>query len=299
MITGYLATLLFIISLVAGMYLFGYAVRKTSALYVTLLEIVAGIIILFPLIYFENKGSVTGLFTAPVKENWLWLGAAALFGFAGGNYFTLVNLKTAGERWNSLLSPAITVVIITGGIFFFKEKINFQSGTGILITLLAVIFFLLFRAGKEKEVNNPLIAVTSSMASILCISLSVLFSIKGVQTGNITFLHAIWLRLIIALPFAAILYFLFLPSKQVRNSKGIILYTVIALGVICQTILANYLWFYATFKIGITSFQLIIATFPLWVYAADVYLFKKTTSSTIFIVTSLIAAVGIFLAVAG
>ncbi len=96
----FFAALLFIISLTAGIYLFGYAARRADALYVTALEIVLGSILIIPIVLLSDGLHFSELFTKPQKENWLWLGAAGIFSFIGGNFFSLINLRTAGERIN-------------------------------------------------------------------------------------------------------------------------------------------------------------------------------------------------------
>jgi hypothetical protein len=78
------------------------------------------------------------LFAKPSKENWLWLGIASIAGFIGGNFFSVINLKTAGERTNSLLSPAITACAVAASALVFNEPMNFIKLTSIIITLTAI-----------------------------------------------------------------------------------------------------------------------------------------------------------------
>lgn len=77
------------------------------------------------------------------------------------------------------------------------------------------------------------------------------------------------------------------------NFKNTRIFGAILIGVLCQTILANYLWFYATFKIGISSFQIILATLPLWIYLVDVYTLKNSIPSKLFLFTAVVACIGI------
>ncbi len=115
MAAALLSSFAFIVCLMAGIYFFGYAARRASALFVTALEIVFGSIILIPIVLLSEELSVAELITKPAKQQWLWLGAASYLGFVGGNFFSLINLKTTGERVNSLLSPAITAASVFAG----------------------------------------------------------------------------------------------------------------------------------------------------------------------------------------
>lgn len=114
--------------------------------------------------------------------------------------------------------------------------------------------------------------------------------IKG--AGNLPYLLAIWVRLFIA-------FIILLPAFIISNKanivlpKGISFYGAIIIGVLAQTIGAAYLWLYASFHISVSVFQIILATLPLFMYAIDVYLLKKTKPSFYFLATDFVAAEGI------
>lgn len=293
---GFLAAFAVVILLTAGIYLFGYAVRKSSLLHVLFLETIIGLVLIFPLLIWVDKLSISEVFSNLHRDNWIWLGAAALFGYAGGNYFSLMNLRNAGEKSNSLLSPAITVVTLALSFLVFKENLLWKQWLGILITLTAVIFFLL----QQKEgavIQNRRTGFVSGLLTILCISFMIICSIKG-TSENVSFLQVIWIRLLIA--FVIIAPFFFFARNRKNNPRYTTrFYLAIFTAVICQTIVANYLWFYASFQIGISVFQVILATLPLFVYTAEVYIFKRTKSSRLFLLVSVIAGVGICLVVWG
>lgn len=288
-----LASFFFLICLTAGIYLFGYAARRADALFVTALEIILGCIFLIPVILFADNIGFQELFTKPQKENWLWLGAAGIFGFIGGNFFSLINLRTAGERINSLLSPAITAVTIIAAVLIFNERITLLKTAGVIITLSAIIIFIL-AATKSSEIKQPLAALRSSAATVICITLTIICSIKGTINTPLSIMHSVWLRLLIALPFI-LAALAFNKRKKTAQSLDVKFYTAVAGGVIVQTIIATYLWFYCTYAIGISTFQIIIATLPFFVYAADVYIFKRTKPSVYFLLTALLAVIGIWL----
>lgn len=291
---GILAAFVVVIMLTAGIYLFGYAARASSLLYVLFLETIIGLVLIFPLLIWVDHLSVKQIFLTAHKENWYWLAAAALFGYVGGNYFSLMNLKAVGEKSNSLLSPAITATAIVLSFFIFEEKLFWNQWLGILIVLSSVVYFLLQQKSTTifKKRN---IGFVSGLMCIVCISLTIIFSIKG-ASNNVTLLQAIWIRLLLALA-VIVPAMLFSGQKNSPNSHTIKFYFIISFAVVCQTIVANYLWFYASFHLGISVFQLILATLPLFVYAFDVYILKKSANAPLFLLVSIIAAAGVCLVV--
>ena len=291
---GLVAAFVVVVMLTAGIYLFGYAARKSSLLYVLFLETIIGLILIFPLLIWVDHLSLNQIFTSTQKENWYWLAGAAFFGYAGGNYFSLMNLRAVGEKSNSLLSPAITATSIVLSFFVFSEKLLLKQWFGVFIVLSAVIYFLL-QPTSNTNFKNKKTGFISGLMCIVCISLTIIFSIKG-ASNNVTLLQAIWIRLLLAL--VVIAPIILLSDKE--NSPGHHtkkFYAVIFMAVICQTIVANYLWFYASFHLGISVFQLILATLPLFVYAVDTFILKKAANASLFLLVSSIAAIGICLVV--
>jgi drug/metabolite transporter (DMT)-like permease len=289
---GYLAAFGFVLLLLVGMYCFGYAARQASLLYVLLLETILGVVFIFPLLCLEPGFTPQQLFTKPTHLNFIWLGGAAVCGFAGGNYFTLLNLRTAGEKINSLLSPAITAFTLFLSYFIFSERLVGIQWVGASLTLAVVTWFLFSRGSWQKKEGNSAAAIGSGIATVICISGSIICSIKGASGGHISYLHAIWLRLLFALVIVSGLFTSSRTYQKVKPQSKRFYWAIIG-GVIAQSILANYLSLYATFEIGLSIFQVIIATLPLWTYVVDVYLLKKSVPSPLFIGISLAAAIGI------
>lgn len=289
---GYLAAFSEILFLVIGIYCFGYASRKSSLLYVLFLETLFGLIIIFPLLLFFDKLTVKQILGAPQAGNWYWLAAASVFGFVGGNYFSLLNLRTAGEKINSLLSPAITALAIVLSYFVFKETLQLHQWIGAFITLGIIIWFLLEKKNGSKVAYNHKRFLSGSL-TIICISLTIICSIKG-ASNTVTYFQAIWIRLLIAM-FIVFVAFIFRKKKEKSVKLNPKFYFIIFIGVLCQTVLGDYLWFYASFRIGVDMFQIILSTLPLWLYAIDVYILEKSKPNLLFLLASLIALFGILL----
>lgn len=295
MIDGFVAALAFILALTAGIYFFGYAARQASVLYITALEIIFGSFIIIPLLLFSENLNIYDIAIKPDRENWLWLGAASLSGFIGGNFFSLINLKTAGERTNSLLSPAITACSVLLAIVVFNEPLTLTKLTGFILTLSAVTLFVLSKT-KDKENANTKAALWSAFGTVICLTLTIICSVYGTIHTHLSIMHTVLLRLIIALPVILIAFIVFKPNRSLKSASPIKFFGAIAGGIITQTIFANYLWFYCTYKIGIAAFQVIIATLPFFVYAADVYVFKRTKPSGYFLFAAFFAGLGIWMA---
>ena len=97
--------------------------------------------------------------------------------------------------------------------------------------------------------------------------------IKG--AGNLPYLLAILLRLFIA--FIILLQAFIISNKaKIVLPKGISFYGAILIEVLAKTIDAAYLWLHTSFHISIAVFKIIMATLPLFMYAIDMYLLKKT-----------------------
>ena len=294
MLSAYFLTFLFIICLTLGIFIFGYAVKYAPVFYIIALEIFFGFILITLILLIGEGLSITDLILSPNKESWLWLGAAAVTGFIAGHYFSYLNLKTAGERTNSLLSPAITASVILASFFFLNDNLTWTKSLGFTITLISIILFLIFKTNKKDKAKSGAVSIASGIATIICFTLYIIFSIKGTMNTQLSIMHSLWLRLFLALPFVFLL-FLYLKPRLGALPGSKKLYGLVLAGVIIQTILASYLWFYCTYQIGISSFQIMIATLPFFVYAADVLFFKKAKLSPYFLITALIAFAGIWL----
>jgi len=86
------------------------------------------------------------------------------------------------------------------------------------------------------------------------------YFVKGTQNSQLSIMHSIWLRLIIALPVILAIMLGSLKWSEIRHSPK--LYSAIAGGVIVQTVIGSYLWFYCTFKIGSLLFRLLSPQYP-------------------------------------
>ena len=301
MLSGYIAAIVFLFCLTGGIYCFGYAARRTNAFWVAQLEVIAGFLIVTIILLTTEKISVRNLVMKPGMQQWCWLGMAGITGYIGGNYFTLLNLRAMGEKGNSLLSPVITAVASLAGVLVFKEKINGAGITGIIICLAAVSFFLL---NKNSTPAKPIVrisnkkAIVSAAGVVCCVTLTIIFSVKGAAGSALSIYHDIWLRLLVAFIFASILNILKRPDEQTTvTDKNTRLYAVIITGVVLQTVAAAYLWFYATLAIGIASFQTIVALLPFLIYFIDSVVLSKPVSARYFLLTAFFAFLGVCLLV--
>jgi len=292
MLTGYLAAFVYLLCLTAGIFLFAFAARRTAATTITFLEVVLGLAFITLLLLFQQNLRIAELFAKPTAKNWTYLGLAAVSGFAGGNYFSLKNLRWGSETLNGLLSPAITAAVVLFSLLFDSTSISLPQAAGIVLTLGTVVGFLVFNKGKHIAVVNHRKALWSGIATIICITANIVFSIKGAISGSISIFYALWLRLLLALPFVCGLL-LFEKNKSLTLASNI--WLVLLSAVFLQTIAGNYLWFVASFKIGIPVFQTLIATLPLLIYAVDGLVLKKASFSLSFLSAAVLALAGVLL----
>ena len=110
---GLVAALVVVVMLTAGIYLFGYAARKSSLLYVLFLETIIGLILIFPLLIWLDGLSVKQIFLlSPVhalayyKVLIIFRRVQTFFYFLMINLFShlfIFMIKTPGTgRWPSL-----------------------------------------------------------------------------------------------------------------------------------------------------------------------------------------------------
>jgi drug/metabolite transporter (DMT)-like permease len=289
MVIGFLAAFIFVLLLAISIFCFGYASKEADPSSLLCLATISSFILVFLLLVTVEKLPIQEVFSKPTVHNWFWLSTSAISGHIGGNYFSYLNLKTAGEKINSLLAPAITAFAVIAGYFVFHDRLDTVQWIGILITLIAVLSFLVYNVRSRWEGKNSKLGALSGMATILLMSYAIIGAVKG--ANGISIYHAVWVQFTVA----TIIITPFLLRKvmkvQVKNRDRFLL--AIIGGVISENILAGYLWYYASFKIGVSIFQTIIATLPLVVYAIDVYLVKKSRPSNLIIIASILALAGI------
>jgi len=68
MLSGYVGSFVFVLLLAFGIFLFGYAARRVSALYVTALEIIFGSVLITPIVLLADGINFSDLFAKPSKE---------------------------------------------------------------------------------------------------------------------------------------------------------------------------------------------------------------------------------------
>ncbi|MGV3656517.1 MAG: EamA family transporter [Chitinophagaceae bacterium] len=160
---------------------------------------------------------------------------------------------------------------------------------GIVIVLAAVVYFLKSTIKSSQNISGSKAGAISGMATVIFISLSIICSIKG-AAEHISILHALFIRLLVAFVLVNVV---FAAKRKVADKGGnLLFFAAVLVGVLVQTIVSNYLWYYASFTIGVAVFQTLIATLPLWVYAIDVYVLKKSKPSFFFLAVALVAGIG-------
>lgn len=289
MSTGYLDAVIFLIVFTIAIYVFAFLIKTIDAFLLTAIEIILGSIIIFLyLILVENK-TIVSLIAEPSKSTWLWLASAGVLSFWGGNYFSLLNLKEGNAGTNSLLSPFITIVSSLLAVVFLNEKISTLAFIGVIITSLSVLYYLV-KPLIDKSLNFR--SLLSGTACVLFISSNIICTIKGVANSNLSLFHAIFLKLITILPFALTI-FLLLGKKKIFQIKSASIVLTVVLGIILQTVFANYFWLSASLKIGTTKFQLIVALLPFCVGLFDALILRKKQLNISFYLSALFAFIGL------
>jgi drug/metabolite transporter (DMT)-like permease len=289
MAIGFVAAFVFVILLAGSIYCFGYVSKATSAFNVLFLSTLLSLIIISCIILFtSNDHSFNSFFIGPTRSNWVWLSIAAFCGFIGSNYFSYLNLKTAGEKVNSLLAPTITAFVVLAGYFLLHERLLPMQFLGIGITIIAVFYYLFF----SIEPGGFRITTVGALSGVACVLLrvaAIYAAISGIQ--QLPIYHASWIKLFIA--FILLTPLIIYNYRKINFKMTTRFYVILTMGVVFENVLAGYLWYYSSLKLGVSLFQTIVATIPLIVFAIDVYLLKKYAHSLRFVAVSLVALVGI------
>lgn len=286
---GYLFALLFLVSCAVAVYVFNYLVKFINILLISSLEALIGsLFIFFYLIIGEGK-PLSLIFSEVPIEAFQWLCIAGVFNFFGANYFSLQNLKAGNVGTNGLLAPFITISSSILAVIFLDDVINFKMFIGILITTTSVLYYL-SKPNNQLSFNKR--SLLSGLASVLFISGSIICSIKGATKTNISLFHVVFIKLLITIPFSLLI--ILINIKNIKsNIKIKTSIFILLVGVLLQTILANYFWFGASLKLGTVTFQIIIALLPFVIGAIDAFIIRKKQLDKRFYNTALFAVVGI------
>jgi drug/metabolite transporter (DMT)-like permease len=288
MIIGFLTSFLFVFLLAIGIFCFGYACRNETTINVLWTSTWLTLAFLSLILIFIENSSPIDLIHLPNNSNWIWLIAASFCSYVAGNYFSYLNLKTAGESINALLAPAITALSVIASYFLLSERFRILSFIGIIITLFSVTYFLIKRINYSHQMR---IGSISGLICIILMAISIICAVKG--AAGMSFLHAVWVQFFVgALLIWPLKIYKGFSSNIINKRKY---YLVITTGVLLQNVVAGYLWYFSTFRIGVSIFQSIIATLPFCVYAIDVFVFKNSSPSRLFFITCSLALTGISL----
>ncbi len=286
---GYLDAIFFLVSCAIAVYVFAYLVQSINILLISALEVLIGSLFIFLyLIVWESK-PIASIFTQVPKETFQWLCFAGVFSFLGANYFSLQNLKAGNVGTNGLLAPFITISSSVLAVLFLDDVINSKMFVGILITSASVLYYL-SKPNTKNSFNKR--SLLSGLASVIFISGSIICSIKGATKSNLSLFHIVFIKLLITVPFSLLIVSAKLNKlRNIRNLKVSIF--ILLVGVLLQTIFANYFWFGASLKLGTVTFQIIIALLPFVIGVIDAFVIRKKQLDKRFYSTAFFAVIGI------
>ena len=121
------------------------------------------------------------------------LGLSGLIGIALGDTFFFEALQRLGAQPMVLLSLLGQVLTVFFALIFLDEYLTINMSLGILL-VLAGTFFVLYSKINDKKNKNTLEGIIFGLLSVLCMSVSIIITKKGL--ASVSAIQAIFIRIL-------------------------------------------------------------------------------------------------------
>lgn len=185
-----------------GIFPFTEAARRMGASSVNHIRLLFALFFLTLISTLFFQISFTELFSIPIQNQWIWLGASGIIGLSLGDYFGFTSFSILGARMGSLFGTLAPGAALITGYFFIGETLNIIGITGIIITVLGIVWITL---GKNKETSVSLNHGSLSKGIIFgviaaaCQGVGLVLARKGLEikiNGDaLNPVHATWIRM--------------------------------------------------------------------------------------------------------
>ncbi len=154
----------------------------------------------------DHKG-FTELFQKEMLGPWFWLGISGIIGLTIGDHFGFAMYAILGPRIGSVLTTFAPAASLITGFFILDERLSLIGISGMLITVLGVIWISLNRYERDKIPDHGHGSIRDGifygLLAAACQGAGLVLAKKGMmdQTGmaeNIHPVHATLIRLLIA-----------------------------------------------------------------------------------------------------
>ena len=274
---------------------FGTAALNQYRLFLGWLVISILIICFYPI-------SISGLFSRPQFNHYLFLGLSGIIGFTIGDYFSFSSFKLLGPKLGSLYTTFAPGAALLAGYLILDQTMNLIGVLGILITIGGVIWLTLSKndkkasekAGFERDPKGILFGIIGA----LCQGTGLVLSKLGMDSyeEKLPTLHAVWIRLLFA--FGAAFLIASVSGRMKANSIPVFKnqnngLPYMFLGTLFGPVLGVSLSLLAIQHLSVATAQTIFALLPIVVLPINYFYYKeKITIHAVF--ACAIAVLGVF-----
>jgi len=213
-----------------------------------------------------------GYFLPPFdfKHDWIWLSLSGLVGFIIGDLFLFKSYIYLGFNQARLLMTAVPIFSSIMGLFILNESLNIKQVSGIVITVLGLIFAL-YNKNTFKNLN---IGILFALLGALGQASGLVLSKYGLK--NLDAFSGVQIRI-----FASILGFIIILSIQnkwtkifssFKNKKAV---TYVFIGTFFGVYLGVSLGLLAITLTSIGVASTIMATVPIILIPISVFIYKQ------------------------
>jgi drug/metabolite transporter (DMT)-like permease len=274
---------------------FGTAALNQYRLFLAWIIISISIVIFYPI-------SISGLFSIPQTDHYLFLGLSGIIGFTIGDYFSFNSFKLLGPKLGSLYTTIAPGAALLAGFLILGQKMNFIGIIGISITIAGVIWLTLSKKDKQASEKagfnrNPL-GVLFGVIGALCQGTGLVLSKLGMDSypEKLPTLHAVWIRLLFA--FGAAFFISIVTGRMKANSMPVFKnqnngLPYMFLGTLFGPVLGVSFSLIAIQHLSVATAQTIFALLPIVVLPINYFYYKeKITIQAIF--ACAFAVLGVF-----
>lgn len=245
-----------------------------------------------------NSTDLTGLFTQPAYEHWLWFGLSGVVGLTLGDYFSFTSFAILGTRIGSIFTTLSPGAALLFGFVLLGERINLAGVAGMLITVSGVLWLILSKNEKSSIPDHGHGSIKKGflfgILSAVCQGVGLVLSKKGMNVlidGElIAPVHATWLRMITA---TVVLYAITIAAGRLRamnrpvlkNENNGVIYAVA--GTVFGPVVGVSLSMLAVSLINVSVAQTIFSLVPVcvlligWIFYKEKLTIKSITGAAI------------------
>lgn len=305
--TGVIAAFGTLICWTAGTFAFTLASKRADPAAVNRIRLffAASLLTLAVVAFTDIK--LTQLFSAPLPEQWIWLGLSGIIGLTLGDYFAFTAYRILGSSKTSLFSTFAPVAALLLGWVMLHESINIIGIIGMLISTGGIAWFV--QSTQKQNTANHLTQAELTKGIVFAIlgavgqGLGLVCAKKGLNYNasneiEITAMHATWIRMTIGTVAA---YSIALFTKNIFKEFYSLITTPeqfkpLITGTIFGPVTGVSLSLLAASQIEVGIAQTIFSLLPITVMAAAI-LFGNEKISKAAIIASLVGVLGVLILV--